>query len=65
MEEFFDFAVRGTKTLYRRKLLVENGSYHVFHRRGDCAPVFLDDDDRDTFVETAKRLRASSIFCES
>ncbi len=56
MDDFFDFAARGTRTLYRRKPLVANATYHVFNRRDDGAPVFFDDRDRDNFVETARRL---------
>lgn len=62
MEDFFDFAARGTRTLYRRKPLKPNAAYHVFNRRDDCAPVFFDDEDRDHFVDTAKRLLGKEPF---
>ncbi len=56
MDEFFDYAVRGAKSKYRRKPFVPGMPYHVFNRRSDGGPVFLDDEDRLAFVEIAQRL---------
>ncbi len=56
MEEFFAYAVRGTKSTYRRKKFVAGGMYHVFNRRPDDLPAFVDDVDRAAFVDTLQRL---------
>lgn len=55
-DDFFDFAARGSQSLYRRKPLLPNATYHVFNRREDRAPVFRDDCDRDQFVAGMQRL---------
>ncbi len=65
MEEFFDYAVRGTKDKYRRKKYVAGGMYHVFNRRSDEAPVFLDDVDRLAFVEILQRFLEPAMFKDS
>ncbi len=54
--DFFAYAARGTKSLYRRKPHLSNTSYHAFNRRDDQAPVFVDDVDRATFVGIMQRL---------
>jgi hypothetical protein len=56
MDDFFDYAARGTKTLYRRKTFVPNSVNHLFNRRDDRAPVFLCEEDKDDFVAIAARL---------
>lgn len=56
MEEFFDYGVRGAKSKYRRKPLEAGGAYHVFNRREDDLPMFVDDIDRQNFVEIMRRL---------
>ncbi len=56
MGDFFDYAARGTKTLYRRKPLRPDAAYHIFNRRDDRVPVFLCDEDRDDFVSITSRL---------
>ncbi len=61
-DDFFDYAARGTKSRYRRKPQRANASYHVFNRRDDRAPVFLDDRDRGEFLEIAKRLLRPEQF---
>jgi putative transposase len=62
MDEFFNFAVRGAKTRYRHKPLVDGAYYHAFKRRDDAAKVFLDDTDRRNFVEIMQRLLAPEEF---
>lgn len=62
MDDFFAYAARGSKSLYRRKPLVRGGTYHVFNRRDDRRAVFLDDEDRAAFVDILKRLLAREEF---
>ncbi len=56
MDNFFDFALRGAKSHYRRKPLLDGTYYHAFHRRDDGGDVFVDDKDRDVFLDIIKRL---------
>lgn len=65
MDEFFDFAIRGARSRYRRKPLVDGSYYHVFHRREDAEAVFLDDHDRDEFVDIMRRLLAPDEYRDS
>jgi hypothetical protein len=61
---FFDFAERGRRSLYRRKPLIDDSYYHVFHRRDDGAPIFLDDRDCEMFLDTAKRLLRPDLYMD-
>ncbi len=61
---FFDFAKRGRRSLYRRKPLIDDSYYHVFHRRNDGASIFLDDHDCETFLDTAKRLLRPDLYVD-
>jgi REP element-mobilizing transposase RayT len=56
MEEFFNYAIRGAKSRYRRKRLVDGRFYHVWKRRDDCGIVFRDGIDRTTYIEIMQRL---------
>ncbi len=62
MDDFFDFAVRGAKSRYRRKPLKDGTYYHVFKRREDRSNVFLDDRDRETYLSIVQRLLAPNEF---
>jgi REP element-mobilizing transposase RayT len=62
MDEFFDFAVRGAKTHYRHKPLVDGAFYHVFKRREDAGIVFRDDTDRDAYVDIMRRLLRPDLY---
>ncbi|MGH2906221.1 MAG: transposase [Solirubrobacterales bacterium] len=61
MDDFFAYAARGTKTLYRRKPFIADAHYHVFNRRTDKATVFRTDADKQSFVDCliARRTRMS------
>ena len=61
MGDFFAYAARGTRTLYRRKPFIPNSAYHVFNRRDDCTRIFRDDVDRQRFIDSMVRLWRRSL----
>lgn len=62
MEDFFDFAVRGAKSFYKNKPLVDGAYYQAFKRREDAAIVFWDDADRAAYVDIMRRLLCPEIY---
>lgn len=64
MEEFFAYAARGTKTLYRDKPLVADSLYHVFNRRDDQAVVFCDEEDKGVFEDGLRRFIRPDLFTD-
>lgn len=62
MDDFFSLRPIGRKTRYRDKPYVPHGTYHVFNRREDAEDVFLDDIDKNCFVDGIKRLVCPEAF---
>lgn len=63
-EIFFEFEKHGNRTRYRRKPLIDDSYYHGWHRRDDQAPIFLDDTDRQTFLDIARRLIRPDLYTD-
>ena len=64
MDDFFAYAARGTKTLYRDKPLLPDQLYHVFNRRDDGADVFRDDEDKEVFENAVKRFIRPDLYTD-